>query len=563
VAPGRREIGRFLTPPLPRFVVGLVAWPLRRWPWWLAIAALSMFLFLAMVVPSLGKTTFNSSDETSNYVFTQTFAEDWRLWYETDYLHLDEENLLHPRGTLTHEGRVVPFNYLGLPVAYGLIYKVAGDQIIYIAFVLALIGAWSLYRAASLLFGVRAWEAWVVALTFAPFLYYLNRPFMNATPAITAAMVGTWLMARYLRSANRRDLILASAALAFAIFCRYEYVLFVTPMVLWALTFKHASVFSRAYAKDVASYLVTLFMVFALPLMALNELTYGHFTTYGYSLFNDVYFPERTAEAGMSQIENAFRSLRGVLLPSYPFEPLQVVVNVPRMTMWIMPVFTVAAGIGIAALIKRRVMGWPQLAFLALMAFYVLIYRGSGNTFNAEGTEPTFNASVMRYWLPVYLLMFFLAAYGLSTLEDRGMKAVLVVALLLSGPMTVYSVADGSVAGERDRIERYALWATEVLVPNTEPNAVIYGSRSDKSVVGFRDAATWWNGAEFYDPHEVAASMARLHPTGRPVYIIRENEVSIRELNDVLAGYGLVAEHIEDTSLYRIDYPGSTSPAGR
>ena len=117
----------------------------------------------------------------------------------------------------------------------------------YISFVLGLIGAWALYRATNLLFGAKAWEAWVAALGFTPLIYYLNRPFMNATPAITALFVGIWMLARYHRTSQRRDLVLASAALALAVFFRYEYVLFVTPLTLWALSFKHTSVLSRAY----------------------------------------------------------------------------------------------------------------------------------------------------------------------------------------------------------------------------------------------------------------------------------------------------------------------------
>ena len=66
-----------------------------------------------------------------------------------------------------------------------------------------------------------------------------------------------------------------------------------------------------------------------MPLALLNQEVYGNWKTYGYSLFNEVYFPERNDAANASALRSNFVALRGVLLPSYPFQPLQVLVNLP------------------------------------------------------------------------------------------------------------------------------------------------------------------------------------------------------------------------------------------
>ncbi len=215
--------------------------------------------------------------------------------------------------------------------------------------------------------------------------------------------------------------------------------------------------------------------------------------------------------------------------------------------------FTLGAAIGGLYIVRGRRMSALQLAGIGLLLVYVLIYRGSGNTWNAAGTEPTFDASVMRYWLPFYTALFFLMTYALTSISDGGLKFVFVAALLLSGPMTVYTVAAGSVEGERTKIEGYQRWAETVLVPNTEPDSIIYASRTDKAIASYRDVATWWNGEEFYDPSVVAHSVSRLHESSaRPIYVYKEREVSIPELNQKLADFGLEATPVMKTGLYRI-----------
>ena len=68
----------------------------------------------------------------------------------------------------------------------------------------------------------------------------------------------------------------------------------------------------------------------------------------------------------------------------------------------------------------------------------------------------------------------------------------------------------------------------------------------------FRDVAAWWNGREFYDAEVVARSIARVVPTGRPVYLFRESEVHTKELDTFLAEYGLKTSRVSGTRIYRI-----------
>jgi hypothetical protein len=355
-----------------------------------------------------------------------------------------------------------------------------------------------------------------------------------------------------LRRSNVVDLIVASAAAAFAAFFRYEYLLFVCPLALWALYFKHRSLRPRTFLRDVAIFGGVMLLLFALPVMALNQWVYGNWSTYGYALFNEVYFPERNGAEGTSVFEAGFTKLRSILLPSYPFSATEVAGNVPRLTLWFMPVLTVVGAIGVFKYLGDKRFSWLMLLPFVALSLYMLLYRGSGETWNAAGTEAALNTAVIRYWLLFYCVLAFAAVYGLHRITEAPVKLAIVLGLLLSGPVYVYTLAEGSLQYEREVMQASKSWSERVLVANTEGDAVIFASRNDKRLVPYRDTATWWNGEEFYNSEKLAASMSRLVASGRPVYLYREREVDLPELREALKTHGYAATEVEDTGLYRI-----------
>jgi hypothetical protein len=217
-----------------------------------------------------------------------------------------------------------------------------------------------------------------------------------------------------------------------------------------------------------------------------------------------------------------------------------------------MPAFTIAALLGVVTAVRARGFSWLKALPLLLLAVYGLLYLGSGGTWGANGSSPTFDTAILRYWLLFFTMMFFLAVYGVTKTKDTNMKVILLLGIVLTGPLSVYTLTEGSVLSVRDSIQRQADWAETRLLPNTEEDALIFASRSDKRIVPYRDVATWWNGEEFYDSEIVATSMARVAATGKPVYLYREREVNLPELRDALADHNYTAVEIKGTGLYRI-----------
>ena len=287
-----------------------------------------------------------------------------------------------------------------------------------------------------------------------------------------------------------------------------------------------------------------------MPVVVLNDWVYGSWRLYGYSLFNDVFFPERSAQEGISAAGNLFRMVRGVLLPSYPFMVEPFLKNLPRFTFWLMPVFSVAAAIGLFTMFARVRFRPFAFGFIALLLLYLLIYRGASNTWAAFETAPDYDAGVLRYWLLALVMLYFFAVYALTKTKETAYRLAIVIGIIATGPISLYETSDGSLLGLKKSVVSYREFGDEVLLPNVPEDALIYASRSDKKISPHRRVATWWNAEELYDPVKTADSMARVYPTGIPIFLYPEPEVDTRVLGELLKTRGLRLERDKITRLY-------------
>lgn len=518
---------------------------------WLQIGVLSgLILFLSTQLLLQQGPVYQSPDETSNHIFTQTFGDTGKLWYEHELLPQDSENLLHPRGVLTHDDRAVPFNFLGLPVLYGGLYRVVGEHVQYIAILFAAATAFFIYRAAVELFDVALEDALAALIVATPLLYYFNRPYMNALPAIAFFALGVWMLARYAKRGSNTSFALAALAFACAMLFRYEYVLFCTPL-LAIVAYQREGAIGWLLVRRLAIAAAVVGGVFILPVLAMNQFVYGHWRTYGYGLFNDVYYPEKSSDSG-GLLTSTAASVVSVFVPS-DIQLDVVARNLVRFTILQAPMLTLVALVGGWFTYSQNGLRLRTLALWTLLLALFLCYRGSSDTWASRGMAPDFDAAVMRYWLPMYVGLALLAAYALSTITDRVLKLVLVCVMAATGVVTLGWQYDGNLSGISDTLAREERWSHQTLIPTTESNAVVFSGRSDKRVVPYRFSAAWWNGEEFYNPHEIAASMNLVRNAGYPVYVIRESEVDIDELNVALRAFGLTAARTNAGAIFHIE----------
>lgn len=504
------------------------------------LLAVGVLLLVALDTPDR---IFRSPDENANYIFTKTLAETGQLAYDADYLANDPENLLHPRGAITHDGKAVPFNFFGLPVLYAPVYKLAGENLKYIAVPLALITVIALASAGALFVKDRPWIAWLAVLSAAPVLNAFSRPFLNLLPALMFGSIASYFLIRYIQAEDRgrSHLLLCSIAFALAAFVRYELAIFAALLMLIAILHKQGRPDKPALT-DFSIFLGTMGLIFVLPVLALNQYTYGSPLTYGYSLFNEVYFADR-ADSGSSPLDLVGQA-RSILLPAYPFSLDTAAKSLSFHVLGVAPLFAMAAGTGLVLLVRgKNLSGTLMFSSLAL-AVYVYIYRGAGDSNLAGTTTPNFEASVIRYSTPLLVGFFFMAVYAISHIRKLELT-LLVLGMLIFGSFSSLTYAtDGNVISVRDQL-RASQPLLDKTLPYIEENAVIYTDLYDKIISERRIVASWWGGANaanngvHFHPDEIAQSVQRVS-LDRPVYfLVRDTRVATELLNQPLAEQGL------------------------
>lgn len=499
---------------------------------------------LATVSLAVPGTSFRSPDEHASYLFTKTMGETGSLSYTRDYLQGDAENLLHPRGAITHDGNAVPFNYLGSYVLYVPAYLVLGENTRYIAIPLALLTIVSLAATGAVLIPKHPWVAWIAILGASPIVYYANRPFLNTLPAMAFLAFGIALLFRYFRARSPtswRWLAGGSAAFAIAAFARYEYVIFEGLFMGIFLLHKHR-LDVRDTVRDMAIFSSVVLVLFIVPVLILNQLTYGSPLTFGYGLFNEAYFPSRSGDGSL--LTSIGPMVRSVLLPAYPFD-LGLAGNAfINQMLRVAPVFAAVALMGLIGVAWRRAIQ-PRflLAYLAL-GVYIFLYRGAGYSWLADSSTPDFEASIVRYVLPLYMACYLLAVYALAQIDTPYLAGGLAIAVAIAGVFGVMHGVDGNLIHIRTQVRAGDELMLRDVVPNTEPDSLIYTDIFDKTIGPYRDVASWWGGVRgthegFFQPSDVARSMSRVVGS-RPIYLyVFEEDYIVPSLNPALEAQDL------------------------
>jgi hypothetical protein len=510
--------------------------------------------FAALDVPS---TSFRSPDEHANFIFTKTFASTGRLSYEEDYLERDAENLLHPRGVLTHEGKGVPFNYLGTPVFYAPFYHLLGENIRYVGIAFAVIAVTAMAGAGSLLVPKRPWLAWICVLGATPILYYINRPFLNSLPCLAFFSVGVFFLLYYLqRQPGGRWgwLCLASFWFALAALARYESAVFSTLLMMLVLAYEHRPDWLRA-AKHVVPHVAILAVVFVIPVLILNQLTYGSLSTFGYGLFNEAYFPDRAT--GASWPSDVLRMGRALMLPSYPVDITLAFKALTRQVFGVAPVFCALAAFGLFIIIRDRVLPLRWVVAGLLLATYVFLYRGAGYSWLADAPEGNLEASVVRYSLPLYLGFYLVAVFALSRVQQASVAGLIALIVAFVGVTAVLHDVDGSLMHVRTQVRAGDELTREDVLPNVERGAIVYTDVFDKTIGPYRDVAAWWGGVRgthegFFQPRAVARSIARASEDNQVYLYLYEYEYVIPRVRQQLADWDLTIVPWRVERLYRV-----------
>jgi hypothetical protein len=528
---------------------------------WLAPVAVCVALVaVSLVSLDYPANTFRSPDERASFVFTRAVAETGRPYYSNDLTAADRENLMHERGALTHDGKVVPFNDLGLPVVYGAAYRLVGDDIRYVAIPLEIATAIALASAGGIVLGRgRGWLAWLAVLGLMPVFYYLNRPLTNAAPAITFFSVGVYFLVRYfyLRRPSALAVIPIGLAFSVAAFMRYEWAVFEGLLVLLVLIHKHGRESLRVLP-PLFLFGVILIVSFVQPVLALNKITYGSPLTFGYSLFHEAYFPDRAAATSGSLLFRAADFARYVLWPSNTWDVPLAARSFLFQVVGVAPILALAALFGAAVLCRSREQRLLPLAGYAALGAYFYLYYATSASWLAGSSTPNLEASIVRYSLPLYVGFFFLACFGLANIERNDVAALLAGVLVVASLQGGLKYVDGNLLYVRHQLRLGDQQIRTTVLPVIEPDALVYTDIFDKTLGPYRTVATWLGGEDaleqgYFRPADVATSMDRVYGSHPLYFYTPYSDELAQALQPALVPFRLKLTGTQVRYLFRVD----------
>lgn len=512
------------------------------------LLAMVIILIFATYLPSKDFRSFKTPDENYQYLLMKEYANHGRLFLARNYSVIDVENLLHPRQFVTFNNKIVPFNYVGLPVIYAPFYVFLGEKV---KLVLPAIFAILLYsyltKIAISLFGegVRHYT-WVGFIACTPVIYYLNYPFFNFTLAFVFFTIGLYYLLLFNRYDKNKYLVLSFLFYSISIFVRYHYILFVLLMFA-AVSYTN----SRKFMLNFLKFMNGILFIGLLPIMWINAELYGDPLLVGYTLINLVneYKP----------YTNPFESTPLKYLFPYPIIPEFILKNVVRLIVFFEPALFIFCLVGLVSFLKENLakLHLKKVLLSTMFISYLIIFTGSSPTWRSFEFEYIgFDISIIRYWILLYIFMSLFLINGIKKIKDQNrlLFVFLVTFLIINSNLSLFVTKGQNLIDEswvlknQDGMGKMLYDYLKKKEGDNLQNVVVYTDFGDKilSPLGL-DVATWWPSWQQpqvnYNPEKISASMVRIHEYGKTVYIIKTKKyINVEELNRILQekGYELV-----------------------
>ncbi len=461
--------------------------------------------------------TFTSPDSASNYVIVKEYGSTGNMYLEKDYTYLDEENMLHQRGLLTWNDKVVPFNFLGMFLFHGTFYSVLQDnvKVINLFLLIVLIGASKILlesltnrriKTVYMLFGV---------IGSLPLLYLFNFPYYNIVPAITFFFLSVAFAFKFNMTGEEKYFYLSFLFALMSIWFRYTYVLFLGLFYIINY-FLNMKAYHKRFIKNVLVVSLLSFFVFLVPLFVMNNVLYDDPFIFGYTLHNQIFFDDRVAQEGESETLNLLAS---IFYPSYNFDLGLLFNNLYKQFFLLTPFYILLGALLVFEGSRKYSIDmklWPYL----ILIIYIIIYMGMSITWGHDTDYKKLNSSMLRYWLIIHVLLMLMMVLSLLNLESKMFKFFIVAVMVVYSFSVLFMLnsEDDSLVDRVERLDRYEDYGG-IIEGLTDEGSIIYDSAYDKILFSHRDIATWWSGTNSkFDKDDTLNSMNRLLDNNYTVY---------------------------------------------
>ncbi len=440
-----------------------------------------------------GAVKFSSPDETANYFFAKTYAQNNTLAVFEPYNLGAGRDIIHIRSIKSENGYLKPMSFAGLPWTYGNIAKLLGiDFLPYITPLIGALGLIVFYFLVKELFSRRTALIAVALLAFFPvYDYYVLRSFFHNVPF--TVLVITALYLAILSGKNKikwKQIIFSTVAglsLGLAIGFRTSELIWLGPLAL----FLWLSYFRRINIWQILSFLFFTALGF-LPVALINLKLYGGVFFSGYSELNTTL--STIASFGGAVSGSFWETIKyfGHKFFYFGFYPRQSLALFYHYVVEMFYYIFWPAILGIIILFSRKFQKkyLIYLLSLILVAGILVLYYGSWKfSDNPDPRRFTIGNSYTRYWLIIYLGLIPLAAYFIDQffawvfqksklLISISQGAAVLIIIIISLSFTIWGSEEGILFNyQNSQTDHYYLQQIEKL---TEPTAVIITRYQDK-----------------------------------------------------------------------------------
>jgi hypothetical protein len=450
---------------------------------------------------------YTSPDENVNLYFINLYANTGKLQYYEKY---NEYTLghAHPRNASSNKNFVVPSGFSGFYVVAGTIRSVAPLLTHYVTPLLTLLGIAFIFMLARLVFNEKtAYFASLIALTMAPLWYWSSLTLFNNVAASVFYIGGVTFTFYAIYKKHLGYYLLSGIFFGLDCFVR-----------LTDITFIIALLPIIYFCRKQINYKYTLFAILSfiisiLPALILNKQLYGGFLSSGYAY-------TQAAITKTDALHSILHKVGQYLLPSgIHFD--NVIINLKTYLLFFGPIIFSLALLSIISYRKNEKARNLNILTITAMV-WILIYYGSGKFWGSQGF--TMDASYVRYFLPIFLLVSPLAASQLIKLDNKYAIMTLLV-------FTIYSLnlafnAQNGLVQMRERRIALANSSTRV-ISHYESNAIIFTTLSDKYLFPERKVVIFGPGYNdgFFSYSRLASMTVTIREeTNSPVYILNDRK---------------------------------------
>lgn len=448
--------------------------------YFLVILVLGNFLYLynyLNIHNSSQPLIFNSPDETSNYFFTENFAENNNFQKQFNYLNINPE--IHPRSIRVMGDKLVLNSFIGLPLIHGLIAKIFGNNIvIYLTSIFSIIGVIFFYLLIKELFNKKtAIISSLLLLILPSYWYFSTRGMMHNILFIMLLIISLYFFVLSIKKGKTIHYGLSALFLGLTIMTR-------TSEIIWIGIIYLALIMALRYKINWKKFIigVIVFLIIITPLFYFNRQNYG-------SAISPAYIDNK------AQIQTT--SLISKILLPFGFHPNNIKYTMYNFIFKLIWWYNVLLLLALVLLfIKRKKIKQKQWLYVFLWIFvtiFLFIYYGSWLFFdNPNPKSITIGSSYLRYLLPYFvfsipLISWFLTKIKFSKKWVNNLIIILIISFVfINSYLIVMKCPEEGIVKISNDLKIYQN-RTKLIIANTEPNSVITTSRADKYIFPYRN----------------------------------------------------------------------------